>query len=57
MSQDEILDNEVREAQIEGLRALKAEVKGGERLIEKLLSQLLECSSSLAERDFNACSL
>jgi hypothetical protein len=57
MSQDEIFDNEVREAQIEGLRALKAEVKGVERLIEKLLSQLLECSSSLAERDFNACSL
>ena len=57
MSQDEIFDEEVREAQIEGLRALKSEVKVVERLIEKLLTQLLECSSSIAERDFNALSL
>lgn len=57
MSQEEIFDQEVREAQIEGLRALKSEVKVVERLIEKLLSQLLECSTSIAERDFNVCGL
>jgi hypothetical protein len=57
MNQDEIFDKEVCEAQIEGLRALKSEVKVVEKLIEKMLSQLLECTSSIAERDFNACSL
>lgn len=57
MYQDEIYDKEVREAQIEGLKALKLEVKTVERLIEKLLTQLLECSSSIAERDFNICSM
>ena len=57
MYQDEIYDKEVREAQIEGLKALKSEVKTVEKLIEKLLTQLLECSSSIAERDFNVCSM
>ncbi len=57
MYQDEIFDKSVQEAQIEGLRALKAEVKTVEKLIERLLTQLLECSSSISERDFNVCSL
>lgn len=57
MYQDEVFDKEVREAQIEGLKALKVEVKTIERLIEKLLTQLLECSTSVSERDFNVCGL
>lgn len=57
MYQDEVFDKEVREAQIEGLKKLQYEVKGIEKLIEKLLTQLLECSSLLSERDFNVFSL
>lgn len=50
-------DDEVRQAQIEGLKKLQCEVKTIEQLIERLLTQLLECTSSLSERDFNVCSL
>lgn len=57
MYQDEMYDKAVKEAQIEGLKELRQEVKSIEKLIERLLTQLLECSSSMSERDFNVCSL
>jgi len=55
MYQDEIFDNALKEAKEENLRALKGEVKTVEKVIEKLLTQLLECSASVSERDFNVC--
>jgi hypothetical protein len=57
MYEDGMFDKSVQEAQIEGLKSLKREVKVVERIIEKLLTQLLECSANVSERDFNVCSL
>lgn len=52
-----MFDKSVQEAQIEGLKSLKREVKTVEKIIERLLTQLLECSANVSERDFNVCSL
>lgn len=57
MYQDEIFEQAKREAKETNLNELKSEVSEVERVIEKLLTQLLECSSSIAERDFNACAI
>lgn len=51
--QDAMLDSEVIEAQKAGLASLKYEMKSVEKIIEKFLTQLLECSSLSTERDFN----
>lgn len=55
--QDTLFDSEVEEARLSGLKSLKCEMKSVEALIERFLTQLLECSSSLSERDFNVCGL
>ena len=55
MYQDEIFDNALKEVKEESYRALQSEVKTVESVIEKLLTQLLECSASISERDFNVC--
>jgi hypothetical protein len=57
MYEDSMFDKSVQEAQIEGLKSLKKEVKTVEKIIERLLTQLLECSANVSERDFNVCSL
>lgn len=55
MYQDEIFESALKDAREESLRELKGEVKTVEMVIEKLLTQLLECSSSISERDFHVC--
>lgn len=55
MYQDKIFNNALRESKEESLRALQGEVKTVERVIENLLTQLLECTSSVSERDFHVC--
>lgn len=55
MYQDKIFNNAVRESKEESFRALQGEVKTVERVIENLLTQLLECTSSVSERDFHVC--
>jgi hypothetical protein len=55
MYQDEIFENALRTTKEEQFHELKNEVKTVERVIEKLLTQLLECTSSISERDFNVC--
>ena len=57
MYEDGMFDKSVQEAQIEGLKSLKREVKTVEKIIERLLTQLLECSANVSEHDFNVCSL
>lgn len=57
MYNDEIFENAKMDKKENELKELRGEVKTIERIIEKLLTQLLECSSSVAERDFNVCSL
>lgn len=55
MYQDEVFESALKETREESFRALQGEVKTIERIIERLLTQLLECSSSVTERDFNVC--
>lgn len=55
MYQDEIFDNALKEVKEESYRALQSEVKTVESVIERLLTQLLECSASISERDFHVC--
>lgn len=55
MYQDEIFDNALKEVKEESYEALQKEVKTVESVIEKLLTQLFECSASISERDFHVC--
>ena len=55
MYTDEIFENALKETKEESFKALQGEVKTVERVIEKLLTQLLECTSSVSERDFQVC--
>lgn len=55
MYQDKIFNNALRESKEESFRELQGEVKTVERVIENLLTQLLECTSSVSERDFHVC--
>ena len=55
MYQDKIFNIALRESKEESFRALQGEVKTVERVIENLLTQLLECTSSVSERDFHVC--
>lgn len=55
MYTDEIFENALKETKEESFKALQGEVKTVERVIEKLLAQLLECTSSVSERDFHVC--
>ena len=55
MYQDKIFNNALRESKEESFRALQGEVKTVERVTENLLTQLLECTSSVSERDFHVC--
>ncbi len=55
MYTDEIFENALKETKEESFKALQGEVKTVERVIEKLLTQLLECTSAVSERDFHVC--
>ncbi len=55
MYQDKIYEDALRASRENEFNELKGEVKAVEKLINKLLTQLLECSASISERDFNVC--
>ncbi len=55
MYQDEVFENALKDSREESFRELQGEVKTVERVIERLLTQLLECSSAVTERDFHVC--
>lgn len=57
MYHDEIYENALKEAKEESFRQLQEEVKTVERVIERLLTQLLECSTLNSERDYNVCGI
>ncbi len=57
MYHDEIFEQALKEAREENYRELRAEVKTIENLIEKMLTEFLECTTAIAERDFNVCGL
>ena len=55
MYKDEIFENALKSAKEEEFKALKGEVKQVEKVIERLLTQLLECTTFVAERDYHVC--
>ncbi len=57
MYEDEIFEGALKETRDESFKALKGEVKTMEAVIERLLTQLLECTSSVSERDFHVTSV
>ena len=57
MYQDTIFENAKREAKEKEFNAIKADVKEVENLIENFFSQLLECTTIAAEREFYACGI
>lgn len=54
---DEIFENAKREQKEENYANLKKEISGIECAIEKFLNNVLECTASVSERDFNMTSL
>ena len=57
MYQDEIFETAKQEARVTAIKGVQKEVKNIEQIIEKMLTHLLECSSTISERDVNVCSI
>ena len=57
MYHDEIFENALREVKEENYKALRAEISTMEAAIEKFLNNILECTSSFADRDYNTMSM
>ncbi|MBP3821600.1 hypothetical protein J6G99_08165 [bacterium] len=57
MYNDEIFENALKESKTEDFFKLKKEVKGIESVIEKFLTQMLENTATVSERDYNVCSV
>lgn len=55
MYHDEIFEQALKDAKEENYRELKKEVQTIENLIERMLTQFLECTTVISERDFNVC--
>ena len=55
MYEDKIYEKALKESKEANFKELKCEVKTVEAIIEKFLTQILECSASLSERDFHVC--
>ena len=57
MYQDEVFEKALEESQQKNYTNLKGEVKTLETVIEKFLTQLLESTTTISERDFNVCGI
>lgn len=57
MYRDEIFENAKRERREESYKNLKTEISSMECAIEKFLNNVLECTTSLSERDFHVITL
>lgn len=57
MYHDEIFEQALKDAKEENYRELKKEVQTIENLIERMLTQFLECTTVISERDFNVCGI
>ena len=53
MYHDKLFNSALREVKDESFQALKEAVISMERAISKFLDEILECTASIAERDFN----
>ena len=57
MYHDEIFENALKDIREESYKALKEEISSMESTIELFIKNILECTSSRSERDFNVQSL
>lgn len=57
MYQDKVFEDALKKSKEVQYRKLRFEVKAMERAIEKFLTQVLECTSTISERDFNMCGI
>lgn len=57
MYQDTVFESAKKEVKEQNFAELKNEVKTVENLIEKFLTQILECTTTATERDFNMCGI
>ncbi len=57
MYRDEIFENAKRVRREENYRNLKSEISTMECAIERFLNSVLECTTSISERDFNVTTL
>ena len=57
MYNDSIFENALKESREENFTQLKDEVKSIESVIERFLTQILECTTTISERDFNMCGI
>ncbi len=57
MYQDKVFEEALEKSKQEKFEQLKDEVKTVERAIERFLTQMLECTASISERDFNLCGI
>lgn len=57
MYQDEIFEKALRERREESYSNLQTEISAMECAIEKFLNNVLECTSSISERDFHVMTL
>jgi len=57
MYRDKIFEDALKKSKEERFEQLKDEVKTVERAIERFLSQILECTATVSERDFNMCGI
>ncbi len=57
MYHDEIFENALRDVKEESYQALKQEISSMESAIERFIRNVLECTSSKSERDFNVTSI
>ena len=57
MYEDKVYEQARKDAQIQTTKELEHDIKTVEMLINRLLTQLFECTASISERDFNVCAL
>ena len=57
MYYDELFERAMRERREEGYSKLKKEISSMEIAIEKFLNNVLECTATISERDFNVTTL
>lgn len=57
MYHDEIFENALRDVKEESYKALKLEISSMESAIERFIKNVLECTSSKSERDYNVTSV
>ncbi len=57
MYKDEVFEKALEQREQENYTNLKREVRTMEAVIERFLTQLLESTTSISERDFNVCGI